>query len=239
LVENLIDSLVYALKNDESSGRSALETLNTLTDNYPKIWKSHLDTLINVICQISKQTTFSTETRESAIEIILTIANKTPAFLRKSDGFKNIFLPMIFELLLDIDLPNALEKWDKETDEKDSDKDEMYFVARNAVERLALDLGGVNFLNSVDNIIKTLLSSENWIHNHAGLIALAWMAEGCKEVFKKNHEAILEYVVKGLGHSHPRVRWAALTALGIILNEIAVIILLIFSLLFKRNTIRI
>ena len=80
----------------------------------------------------------------------------------------------------------------------------------------------MNFLNSVDNIIKTLLSSDNWIHQYAGLIALAWMAEGCKEVFKKNHVAILEYIVKGLGNSHPRVRWAALTALGIILNETAV-----------------
>ena len=98
----------------------------------------------------------------------------------------------------------------------------MYFVARNAIERLALDIGGVNFLNSVDNIIKTLLSSDNWIHNHAGLVALAWMAEGCKEIFKKNHETVLEYIIKGLGHSHPRVRWAALTALGILLNEIAV-----------------
>ena len=210
------------MKNDQNSGRNALETLNNLTDNYPKIWKSHLDTLINIICQISKQTSFTTETRESAIEIILTIANKTPAFLRKSESFKTVFLPMIFELLLDIDLPNDIEKWNKETDEKEDDKEEMHFVARNAIERLALDIGGVNFLNSVDNIIKTLLSSDNWIHQYAGLIALAWMAEGCKEVFKKNHVAILEYIVKGLGNSHPRVRWAALTALGIILNETAV-----------------
>ena len=114
IIYEAIQSKKNANANTENAGRNALETLNNLTDNYPKIWKSHLDTLINIICQISKQTSFTTETRESAIEIILTIANKTPAFLRKSESFKTVFLPMIFELLLDIDLPNDIEKWNKE-----------------------------------------------------------------------------------------------------------------------------
>lgn len=239
IIDNTIDSLVYVLKNDESSGRIALETLNNLTESYPKLWKNHVEVLINVICEILKQTSFSFITRESALEIILTLANKTPAFLRKSQNFKNLYLPLVFELLLDIDHVNDIDAWNKDTDENDNEKEQMHFVARDALERLAIDIGGVTFLNLSDNLIKNLLSSENWIHVHAGLISIGWIAEGCRENFKGNHETLLEFVVKGLSHSHPRVRWASLTTLGALLSELAVINYIIFSPFYKKNSIKI
>jgi Importin repeat len=114
LVKNIFDSLIYSLNHDEKSGLQVLETLNTLTDVNSKIWQSHIESIVSVICEIAKQKTFESNTRESAVEILLTIANRSPAFLRKSENFKTQFLPLVFELLLEIDNLNDLEKWNKE-----------------------------------------------------------------------------------------------------------------------------
>jgi len=40
------------------------------------------------------------------------------------------------------------------------------------------------------SIIEKFVDSSNWIECHAGYIAIAFMAEGCKDIFKKNYDSI-------------------------------------------------
>lgn len=45
------------------------------------------------------------------------------------------------------------------------------------------------------------------------------IAETCSKTIKKNLDEVFTIVFKGLQDAHPRVRYQALTALGLILNE--------------------
>jgi len=47
------------------------------------------------------------------------------------------------------------------------------------------------------------------------------ISAGCKNTFKKNMDEIMQLAAKGLMDSHPRVRFEALTSLGLLLTELA------------------
>ncbi len=47
------------------------------------------------------------------------------------------------------------------------------------------------------------------------------ISDTCAEMFKKNIEEIMKMAASGLMDSHPRVRYEALTSLGLLLTEMA------------------
>jgi hypothetical protein len=67
----------------------------------------------------------------------------------------------------------------------------LYYSARGGLEALSINLGGEHMIKYCYGIIEKYVDSTNWLESHAGFIALAWMTEGCKDVFKKNYESLL------------------------------------------------
>jgi len=221
LAEFILDSLIYVLKNDVDIGKTALEAINSLTDSHAKFWKQKLEVLIEILCQIAREKSFSNTVRDLALEIAYSLAQKSPAFIRKSKTFSGQFIPLLFELLLDIDYANELDEWTKEIEDKETDKEEMFFGVREGLSRLGTDLGGKFLVGHTNAYVQKFLNSSNWIENHAAFIALGYMSQACRDAFKGNAVEVLNYISNGLVHTHPRVRYAALTALGMILEEIA------------------
>ena len=81
------------------------------------------------------------------------------------------------------------------------------------LDRLAIFLGGNSIVPVASEQLPVYLAAPEWPKHHAALIALAQVVEGCAKVMFKN----LEQVVYGLNSfhgSHPRVRWAAINAIG-------------------------
>jgi len=109
----IIDTLVYALKNDLEKGKLALQSINNLSEAYPKLWKDKLELLVEVCCQILQEKSFDEGVKEPTLQIILTMAGKTPAFMRKSDNFNKSFLPILFSMMLDVNCPDDVEEWNK------------------------------------------------------------------------------------------------------------------------------
>jgi hypothetical protein len=103
----------------------------------------------------------------------------------------------------------------------------MYFSAVEGIERLTLDLGGNFMLKSTFSFIETYLASSDWIANHAAYSAISCMAEGSKEVYKNHLPDLLKHIGSGFTHSHPRVRFSALHALGSLCEFQSVIIFFI------------
>lgn len=221
LSELILNSMITVLKNDREMGKSALGAINNLTESHPKFWKGNLEILIHYMCEIGKEKMFSNEIRESAIEIVYTIAKKSPAFLRKSKNFANLFIPLLFSLLLDLDNLDNIEAWNKVTEEDEKDLELMFYGARDGISRLSVDLGGKFFAETATPYVKKYLSSDNWIENHSGFFIIGYMAQGCAEIFRSNILDLLNYISQGLVNSHPRVIYAALTALGLLVEEIA------------------
>ena len=116
---------------------------------------------------------------------------------------------------MEIDNENDDAKWEKEIEENDEDRDEMFYAVRDSFERLSTDLGGDYFMSVTADYIKKFMNSSNWIEVHASYTAMAYMSEGCKESFKNNIQEILNYISQGLTHNHPRVRYVVLSAFGL------------------------
>ncbi|GKD11916.1 importin subunit beta-3-like protein isoform X1, partial [Tanacetum coccineum] len=57
-------------------------------------------------------------------------------------------------------------------------------------------------------------AAPEWQKHHAALIALAQIAEGCSKVMIKNLEQVVSMVLNSFQDPHPRVRWAAINAIG-------------------------
>jgi len=53
----------------------------------------------------------------------------------------------------------------------------------------------------------------------AGYLALGYISEPCKKIFAKNLEDIMRMSASGVEDDHPRVRFAGLTCLGLMLCE--------------------
>ncbi len=111
----------------------------------------------------------------------------------------------------------------------------MYLSACEGIERLSNDLGGKFMLKATFSYIETYLSSNNWAAKHAGFSAIGYMAEGCKDVFKSHLPNLLKFIGSGLIHEHPRVKYSALSALGLLCEDVAVNIFLILLAFNSKN----
>lgn len=55
----------------------------------------------------------------------------------------------------------------------------------------------------------------------AGYLFLGMISDSCGETFRKNKDEIIRMSATGLLDQHPRVRYEALTSLGLLLTELA------------------
>ena len=230
LTDKMLNALVSTLKYEneqknkdfsESKGKAALETMIDIVDQHPKFWKGKTDTIITIVNEISKAKIFQNSIRECALELVYSLAKSSPSSIKKSAQFKNVFLPLLFNLLLEIDFENDEKGWEKNIEENENDADEMFYGVRDSFDRLAVDLGGDFVMGCTAEYIKKFLNSQNWIEVHAAFIAMGYLSEGCKEDFSKNLKEFLQFISNGLVHQHPRVRYAALFAFGCVLKSAA------------------
>ena len=230
LTDKMLNALVSTLKYEneqknkdfsESKGKAALETMIDIVDQHPKFWKGKTDTIITIVNEISKAKIFQNSIRECALELVYSLAKSSPSSIKKSAQFKNVFLPLLFNLLLEIDYENDEKGWEKNIEENENDADEMFYGVRDSFDRLAVDLGGDFVMGCTAEYIKKFLNSQNWIEVHAAFIAMGYLSEGCKEDFSKNLKEFLQFISNGLVHQHPRVRYAALFAFGSVLKSAA------------------
>ena len=227
LTDKMLSALVSTLKYEneqnnsnmeDSKGKAALETMIDIVDQHPKFWKGKTDALITIVNEISKGKIFKNTIRECALELIYSLAKSSPSTIKKSQQFKNTFLPLIFNLILEVDFENDEKSWEKNIEENETEADEMFYAVRDSFDRMAVDLGGEFFMSVTADYIKKYLASQDWKEVHAAFTAMAYMSEGCKESFSKNIKEFLEFISKGLTHAHPRVRYAALFAFGSVLK---------------------
>lgn len=224
MFESLISSLKFELDKKETestSGKTAIETLTFLIDAHPKFWKGKADLIIHIVGEICRTKAFPNKIRETALELVYSLCTNSPKAVKKSENFKKIFLPLLFELLLEVDNIDNLDKWEKQVEQDETDLEDMYYAVRDSFERLSVDLGGKFFMEATAGFIQKFITSQNWVEVHAGFTALGYMSEGCKDNFKEHLVELMNYISSALTHAHPRVRYSALFAFGAILKDTA------------------
>ena len=193
---NLITAMIEALNNNEDEGKSALESLITLTEWQPDIWNKYLSDIIVVDSQIVGATKFKEETRSEAIELVLAIAEGKKTEIRKLAEIKTAFFPAMMQMLAELDNKDSIEAWTR--DEEDaSSKLDPHSSAVSGISRLSNILGGKATAALTESFIMNSVHSTEWTQRCAGILCIGTIADATKDVMIKDEamKGLLRYAL--------------------------------------------
>lgn len=125
----------------------------------------------------------------------------------------------MFLMLTQVEDEDDLEAWANKPEEEIHGKDDASSIAAEALERMSDLLGQNCMLNCSSALIfQGVNNKESWQMRQAGFIFLGMMSEACGKKFKKDFNDTVKLIAQGLTDEHPRVRFQALMALGLVLN---------------------
>nr|KJB66062.1 hypothetical protein B456_010G125900 [Gossypium raimondii] len=216
LLPAMMRTLTEALNNgNEATAQEALELLIELAGTEPRFLRRQLVDVVGSMLQIAEAESLEEGTRHLAIEFVVTLAEareRAPGMMRKLPQFISRLFAILMRMLLDIEDDAAWHT--AESEDEDAGETSNYSVGQECLDRLAISLGGNTIVPVASEQLPAYLAASEWQKHHAALIALAQIAEGCAKVMIKNLEQVVSMVLNTFHDSHPRVRWAAINAIG-------------------------
>ena len=205
-------------EQDEESSRQVLEELINMAEEAPKYFRRQIEALIQLSLQVATAQHLEEETRFLAVELLLTLAEQAAPMMRKQKMFLENIVPLALQLMLNVEDVNMAE-WNSTTEDDNDGTDLTSIdVGKDALDRVALSIGGktVFALAFRADLVPAFLEHKDWKYRHAALACISQIAEGCeKQMKQKAHlETIVNQVTARFGDEHPRVRWAAINAMG-------------------------
>ena len=222
MMEGLLQVVIEVMQQDEEQGQASLEALIELTATHGDIWGSSVQKLIYVISEIIKNRQFEEATRQSALEIISTLAENMPPILRKhSDDLRDHLFPAIAFMMTEVELADDLPAWFALEDTEIQAKNDPAAVAADALSRMASYLGEKTTLHCSIHLVKSAIESSEWKEQCMGFSFLGMISDACKKQFKSNIDDVAKMTVSGFRNENPRVRFEALQSTGLLLNDLA------------------
>ncbi|GAB2266827.1 Importin-5 [Dionaea muscipula] len=216
LLPSMIRTLTEALNSgQEATAQEALELLIDLAGSEPRFLRRQLVDIVGAMLQIAEASSLEEGTRHLAIEFVITLAEareRAPGMMRKLPQFIHRLFAILMNMLLDIeDDP----KWhNADTEDDDAGESSNYSVGQECLDRLSISLGGNTIVPVASELLPAYLAAPEWQKRHAAMICLAQIAEGCSKVMTKSLEQVVPMILNSFHDSHPRVRWAAINAIG-------------------------
>ncbi|XP_019093862.1 PREDICTED: importin-5 [Camelina sativa] len=216
LLPLMMQTLTEALNSgQEATAQEALELLIELAGTEPRFLRRQLLEVVGSMLQIAEAESLEEGTRHLAIEFVITLAEareRAPGMIRKLPHFISKLFSVLMHMLLDIEDDPAWHT--AENEDEDAGETTNYGFGQECLDRLAISLGGNTILPVASQVFSAFFAASEWQKHHAALIALAQIAEGCSKVMMKNLEQVVSMVLNSFQHPHPRVRWAAINAIG-------------------------
>ena len=221
VMEPMLQTLVETLQSDETAGAKILESLITLVEYHPHIFENHCSQILTIVSEIMKEQGFDNGTRSSALEIINSLAEAYPSMMRKAPEVQEKFFPSLYIMLSHVELSedSELEEWCNQVEAEDITKSDPHSRAKEGLARFSRAEGEKTTVEATTDIIKNAIQSEDWKFRQAGYYLLGYITESCKKIFGQNLDEIMKMAASGVEDSHPRVKYAGLTCLGLMLSE--------------------
>jgi hypothetical protein len=110
--------------------------------------------------------------------------------MRKYPQFLETVLPIIFNMMLDLDDD---EDWHKGDNKDDDDVDITNSdIGEESLDRLALSFGGKALVPIVFNALPGMLGHQDWRYRHTGLLVISIIGEGCHKFMLPNLGQIIK-----------------------------------------------
>ncbi|KAF8827569.1 hypothetical protein HHX47_DHR4000278 [Lentinula edodes] len=182
--------------------------------------------------------------RLSALEFMLSLCEARPSMFKKNSsptsptgvnvgqGWIAVMVRACLEGMAELDeespygTPGGLSRWLAEdpTTSSAAENDSPPALYEQSLDRLACAMGGKVILPPSFQYIPSMMANYDWRSRHAGLMAIAAIAEGTGKVMANELGRVVELVVPMFKDSHPRVRYAACQCVGQLCTDIEDII---------------
>jgi importin-5 len=204
-LSSIITILGAALSRGEVvDATNIMEYLVDIADVHPIFFRGSLDSISETMLAIANSQSVDFSTRSMAIEVLITICEKSPALARKCQVLMNGILPTAMTFMLELDLDDDEWKMEKYSDEQ---PDDSCLVGEEAIERLATGLGGKIVIPRVSALIQQYASSMDFRFRRAAVAALIRLAEGCTEMFEASVEGSIPLLSMFASDSSARVQY--------------------------------
>ncbi|KDQ15158.1 hypothetical protein BOTBODRAFT_158816 [Botryobasidium botryosum FD-172 SS1] len=163
--------------------------------------------------------------RHSALELLISITEARPTMVKECPGWVSGVVRCCLEGMAEIRDGQAGTTWADTEDPHEEENDFGYsYVFEESLDRLACALGGEALLPIAFQYIPAMLASHDWMQRHAGLMAIASIAEGTHKVMEKELNKIISLVTPMFKDIHPRVRYAACQCIGQLCTDLEEIV---------------
>ncbi|KAI8903813.1 armadillo-type protein [Gorgonomyces haynaldii] len=217
----LLLNIIPPVMADTAHEDNAVECLGyfiELAESYPKLFKSVIAEVVAFMTQQMQNKELEDGTRQTCLELLLTLTENAPGLMRKYQPFGPTVIPIILEWMSELeDEP----EWYNRDNSDDDDQDTNETAGEQAMDRLAIYLGGKIVLPVAFSHIPALVASPEWQRRHAGLRCISAIGEGCHKLMEAELEKVINVVIPHLRDPHPRVRHAACNAIGQMCTDFA------------------
>lgn len=163
------------------------------------------------------------EVRKAALELMVSLSEARPAMVKRVEGWIPTIVKGCLEGMAEMD-EDATDLW-LEADPSDDPTDDDYpHDYEQSLDRIACSCGGQAVLPSAFQQIPAMMNSHDWRLRHAGLMAIAAVAEGTSQVMLKELGKVVDLVIPMFSDRHPRVRHAACQCVGQLCTDLEEVI---------------
>ncbi|GJQ14176.1 hypothetical protein GpartN1_g5967.t1 [Galdieria partita] len=200
---------------------SCLESLVEVADSEPKYFKRVIAQYCDFLTKLAGEINMEEDIRQEALEFLVTICEKLPSLSKKTRNFVPELFRVSLSMMLELEDDPEWYTVDDE-DEDDSGFSPNFDAGQEALDRVALSLGGKTLLPIAFQVLPHFLTSQqSWVHRHAAILAISQIGEGCRDQMAEQLEAVVDMVLQRLQDPHPRVRWAAINCIGQMCTDFA------------------
>ena len=219
------------LRTNDEAIKCTLQDLEELTANAPVLFRPHLTALLQMV-QVVMSTCDDEGTKITASEVAITLCEMKPNMIKKHAQFAAQLLAMFSDHIVkgtEEDTVQSLQTWNAALSTEDDDEDEMVSTAKQMLDRLSCCLEGEHLLPVIFHpqfVPAYICDAADWKKRYTALFVISQMIEGVSDVLKKqSHTQHLQFVVAQVlarfADPHPRVRWAAINAIGQMLTDMS------------------
>lgn len=194
---------------------SALQSVLELVGSAWEMFQNAFAPLIQFSLGLIQADSTDDDVRQAALELMTTFAELAPDWIKDHQTFTEAMTGHCLRLMsqIDDDDEDTMITWNASS-EVDEDSESISLAAERSLDRLALSLGGDSVLPYAVRFIPQMFEGGNWKMQHAALMAISVISEGCHDEMIPELKSFLDLVIPMLSSHHPRVQWAACNAIG-------------------------
>lgn len=204
---------------DEEELQEALQSVTEMLDECPKLFRTTAIGLVPVLISIVEFKDFAEDVRKAAMEVLTTLMEVLPGTFKKN---RDVIRSIVTLLLKAASEGLSQDKeWYGQSPDDEFEEELFTLTAEQALDRMAIALGGAALLPTLMSMIQQMITSSDWRHRYAALKAIANVAEGCADLLEDRLEELLALVWPAFQDAHPRVQYGACHALGQLCTDFA------------------